>query len=194
MGGPVGGGVTVERVPLARLKPAEWNPRLLKDHRFRQLCASMQADPDFLARRPILALQDGTIYAGNQRWQAARHLGWATVPAIIEDISEKLAKERSVKDNRHQGEDDEQALAEMLVELKLQDSELELLGFDADGLNKLLDSVGALGDTEPPDQQPGESKYKEQYGVIVVCVDEAEQQDVYERLNAEGLNCKVVVT
>lgn len=34
--------------------------------------------------------------------------------------------------------------------------------------------------------------YKEQFGVIVVCRDEAHHREVYERLKAEGYNCKVV--
>lgn len=34
--------------------------------------------------------------------------------------------------------------------------------------------------------------YKEQYGVIVICKDEQEQQAVYERLLAEGLTLKIV--
>lgn len=35
-------------------------------------------------------------------------------------------------------------------------------------------------------------KYKPQYGVIVICMDEKDQQAVYERLKAEGLTLKVV--
>ena len=33
---------------------------------------------------------------------------------------------------------------------------------------------------------------KAQYGVIVICKDEKEQQEIYERLRAEGLTLKVV--
>lgn len=35
-------------------------------------------------------------------------------------------------------------------------------------------------------------KYHQQYGVIVICKDEAEQKAVYERLAAQGLTLKVV--
>ena len=35
-------------------------------------------------------------------------------------------------------------------------------------------------------------KYKTQYGVIVICADEKDQQAIYERLKAEGLTLKVV--
>ena len=38
------------------------------------------------------------------------------------------------------------------------------------------------------------SKYtdKPQYGVIVICADEKEQKEIYERLLKEGLTLKVV--
>ncbi|WP_417292014.1 hypothetical protein [Desulfovibrio porci] len=35
-------------------------------------------------------------------------------------------------------------------------------------------------------------KYREQFGVIVVCKDEAEHKAAYERLKAQGYKCKVV--
>lgn len=38
----------------------------------------------------------------------------------------------------------------------------------------------------------GKYTYKPQYGVIVVCKDEAEQKAVFERLYAEGLTLKIV--
>lgn len=34
--------------------------------------------------------------------------------------------------------------------------------------------------------------YKEQYGVIVICSNEKEQQEIYERLRALGLKLKIV--
>lgn len=34
--------------------------------------------------------------------------------------------------------------------------------------------------------------YKPQYGVIVICKDEKEQKEIYERLLKEGLTLKVV--
>ncbi|MFH2099457.1 MAG: hypothetical protein ABIJ95_08110 [Pseudomonadota bacterium] len=39
-----------------------------------------------------------------------------------------------------------------------------------------------------------ESRYREQYGVIVICGDEKEQKRVYEELSRKGLKTRVVVT
>ena len=36
--------------------------------------------------------------------------------------------------------------------------------------------------------------YKEQYGVIVICKDESEQEKVYNELLEKGYECKVVTT
>ncbi len=73
---------TAVATSLSALRPSPWNPRTISDDRFQNLCHSIQADPDFLWRRPILAQADGTIYAGTMRYRAAEHLGLATVPAI----------------------------------------------------------------------------------------------------------------
>lgn len=35
-------------------------------------------------------------------------------------------------------------------------------------------------------------RYKEKFGVIVMCKDEAEHKAVYDRLKAQGYTCKVV--
>lgn len=39
----------------------------------------------------------------------------------------------------------------------------------------------------------GDFKYKSQYGVVVICSDEKEQKEIYEKLLAMGLTLKVVV-
>src|SRR4051812_27878709 len=110
---------TTRLIPLGELHPAPWNPRLIKDARFRQLCASIQADPRFLWDRPVLATRQGTIYAGNMRYRAVEHLGWAAVPGRQYDVSEQEAKERALRDNNQFGEWEDQQLAELLVSLQM---------------------------------------------------------------------------
>lgn len=133
--------VTAQLVPLARLRPAPWNPRTIREPRFKNLCQSIQADPDFLWRRPVLAMADGTVYAGNMRLRAAQHLGWESVPAIVEDVPEQLAKERALRDNRGWGDDDDQALAELLYALREAGSDVGLLGFEDAEIDALLATV-----------------------------------------------------
>jgi len=178
----------VEAVPLDRLRPASWNPRTIKDERFQNLVRSIQADPDFLWRRPILATADGTIYAGNMRYRAAEHLGMSTVPAIIENIPEELAKERALRDNHQWGDWQDDQLGELLFGLRSGGADLEVLGFTEKELAKLLDEVG-VGVSEAED----EFAYHEQFGVTVICKDAGEQERVYDKLKEQGYDCRVVV-
>ena len=85
MSGPV-----PEATPLAALHPAEWNPRDIRDERFQNLCRSIEADPEFLWRRPVLAQTDGTIYAGNMRFRAAQN-GTRTSPDPIASLRSSSA-------------------------------------------------------------------------------------------------------
>jgi len=141
-------------VSLLELTPASWNPRTIKDERFANLCRSLEADPEFLQLRPILATLDGTIFGGNQRYRAAQQLGWETVPAILVDIPEQLAKERAMRDNAQWGQWDEDDLAKLIAELNEQGSSLELLGFDERELQSLLDRLDGAGGLTGPDDVP----------------------------------------
>jgi hypothetical protein len=59
------------------------------------------------------------------------------------------------------------------------------------------EDMAEKGSSRPPVRhppRPPKGRYRQQYGVIVLCADEAEQRSVYERLKSEGLKIRVVVT
>ena len=155
--------VTAVAVPLVELRPAPWNPQSITEERFQNLCDSIRADPDFLCRRPVLAQADGAIYAGNMRYRAAQHLGMKTVPALVEDVSDRLARERALRDNAQWGEWEEDELASLLARLGSEESNLDVLGFDQRDLQKFLDSLEgppALGDPDDLPALPDEPETK----------------------------------
>jgi ParB-like chromosome segregation protein Spo0J len=130
--------LTVEQVPIDRLRPAPWNPRSVRDERFAQLCRSLEADPAFLEQRPILAQADGTVFAGNHRLLAAKHLGWVTVPAIIADVPDDVAKRRAMIDNNNAADWADDDLGALLASLGDSGTDLTLLGFEDGELERLL--------------------------------------------------------
>jgi DNA modification methylase len=146
--------LSVVAVEMSSLHPAEWNPRLIKEERFQNLCASIVADPDFLWHRPVLAQADGTIYAGNMRYRAAQHLGMTTIPAIVEDVPDQLARERALRDNAQWGEWQQDELALLLDQLGQAGSDIELLGLDERELQQLLDRISALANLGDPEVVP----------------------------------------
>ena len=78
-------------LPLERLRCWPENPRTIRPERLEQLKRALADDPEMLQARPLLALPDGTVIAGNQRLRAARELGWQTIPVI----TVKLERERA---------------------------------------------------------------------------------------------------
>lgn len=148
-------------VPTSALRPADWNPRIVMTPQFRQLVSMIRADPGFLLARPVLAMDDGTIYAGNQRYRAVCQLyrdGWESplwplghVPAILSPITEAEAKARAIRDNTHAGHWQELALAEALVEIASASGEdtLPTLGLTDTELTNILATAGVTDPVHP---------------------------------------------
>src|SRR5207248_7250183 len=108
-------------------------------------------DPEMLRARPLLALPDGTVIAGNQRLRAARELGWQTIPVITVELEPGRARLWALRDNNPYGEWDEPALAELLAELGEGGVDLALSGFGERELDRLLAELPAVQD---PDEAP----------------------------------------
>jgi hypothetical protein len=98
----------------------------------------MEAERRLLEVRPVIALPDGLVVAGNQRLLAARQLSWETIPAVFADLDEEQAARWTLLDNRGFGEDDVDLVAELLAELQERGSDLDLTGFERAETDALL--------------------------------------------------------
>jgi len=126
------------------------NPRTISEGRFEQLQRTMLAHPDLLDARPLIALPDGTVIAGNQRLLAARALGRETIPTVYADLDEVEATQWMFLDNRAFGEDNEDIAAELLAELEARGGDLDLTGFARSETDSLL--RGLLQRDRDPDE------------------------------------------
>ncbi len=100
--------MNITYLPIKQLTPLESNPRKITGVQFDKLKKSLKKDPKFFECRPCLVNiePDGTkrIYAGNQRYQAAKKLGFKEIPCYVDDnLDEKIIHERILKDNVHYG-------------------------------------------------------------------------------------------
>ncbi len=102
---------------VADLKANPRNPRRISPARMAQLKRVLVAERELLDVRPVIALLDGTVIAGNQRLAGARELGWEEIPAVFVDLDEVRANTWMFLDNRGFGEDDDDLAAEILAEL-----------------------------------------------------------------------------
>lgn len=116
---------------LTTLQKLDNNPRIIKDGQFEKLCQSIERNPDYFNARPlILSNRTGelVIIAGNQRFEAAKHLGLKEVPTyLIEGLTEEREKEIIIRDNVNNGEWDHDVLANEFNIDELDDWGLELI-------------------------------------------------------------------
>lgn len=131
----------VEVVSIASLHEWDRNPRNISDHALERLKRSLEAEPQMLDARPVIALTDGTVVAGNMRLRAARELGWKTVPTVFVDLDENRAREWALRDNASYGEWDDAALADLMREMQDDGANLDLTGFDEQEFAAILESV-----------------------------------------------------
>jgi hypothetical protein len=134
----------IELWPIDRLRPYERNPRTHSEGQVDQIAASIV---EFGWTNPILVDESAGILAGHGRLLAARKLGLADVPVIrFEHLSEAQKRAYILADNQIalQAGWDDALLAEELAWLPDECFDLDLIGFDATELERLL----ALADAE----------------------------------------------
>ena len=198
-----GGGIKPQKkiMKIAELKPDKRNANKGTKRGADAVAKSLR---DYGAGRSVLVDRSGNILAGNQTVKAASAAGIDQDVIVVEtDGSQLVVVQRTDLDR-----DDPKARA-----LAIADNRAAELGLEWDPANLAELSTGLdlhpffstaeLAEIIAPDEAdasgaPGaetlEGRYKQQYGVICICKDEADQRTVYEKLTGQGLECRVVVT
>lgn len=129
--------------------------------------------------------------AVREYWQEFLNRPQAEV-VIADDLTEDEKKQFIIKDNVSFGDWDYDEL-ENWDSAKLEDWGVDIIPPDFGGEGGPTDGGTEEndGDTTPVNNK-NNFKYESQYGVIVMCSSEEEQEQIYNRLTGEGFTCKVV--
>ena len=127
--------IQIERWSLDRLVPFARNPRTHTEEQVAQIAASIV---EFGWTNPVLVGSDGVVIAGHARLQAARKLGLSEVPVIVLDhLSEAQRRALVIADNQLALAGtgwDEELLRGLLVDLRQDEFNLDVLGFSDEEL------------------------------------------------------------
>ena len=127
------------KINIDRLKHAEYNPRKdLKpgDAEFEKIKNSIT---EFGYCEPIIVNSDMTIIGGHQRAKVLKELGYTEIDCVVINIDKIKEKALNIALNKVTGEWDFESLAKLLDELKEEDYNIELTGFDFSEAEKLWD-------------------------------------------------------
>ena len=172
------------KLPVNDIHPYPNNPRI-NDEAVAYVVESMNQTGNL---DPIEVDEDNVILSGHTRLLALEQLGITETECVrYTGLTEEQKKKYRL-------------LANKTAEVSTWDEELlnmELGDLDFGGFDFGFElSDGGVDKPKQSDNEDDETtthfNYSEQYGVIVMCADEAEQEQIYNRLTDEGFTCKVV--
>ena len=140
----------VELRQVTDIKPYPNNPRR-NDGAVAAVAASIRA---FGFRQPIVVDEEGVIIVGATRYKASLSLGLAEVPVhVAAGLTPAQRQAYRIADNKTAAlaDWDDDLLVRELASLQQMDFDIDLLGFSAEELGRLLDVGGSPGLSDPDD-------------------------------------------
>jgi DNA modification methylase len=188
-------GLEVERVEVSTLLNDPANVRKHNERNLESIKASLAR---FGQQKPIVVGRDGVVIAGNGTLAAARSLGWSMIDIVRSHLTGAEATAYAIADNRtaELAEWDEDALAQQLAALQIEDEELlAATGFDEKELEEMSGPAEVEEDEVPdppadPITKPGDLWILGEHRLL--CGDSTNAEDV-ERLLA-GVKAGMMVT
>jgi len=173
------------------------NPKNARRHpQAQQQALADVLDEVGVVQRVIVNQRTGYVVDGHARIALALRQGQPTIPVVYVDLDEReealiLATLDPIS---AMATTDAAALDELLRDVHTGSAALQTM---LDGLATEAGLYGVGRDDEPADPLAGvdmSDRYKSQFGVVVVCESEDEQERVYAELQGQGYACRVVVT
>ena len=121
------------------IKPYKNNPRINK----RAIGVVAESIKEFGFKNPIVVDSNNEIIVGHTRLEASKLLGLEVVPVIVaDDLSEEQVKAFRIMDNKLSefAEGDYTKLLEEIEELRNEDYDIDLTGFNEAEIGEMIDS------------------------------------------------------
>jgi hypothetical protein len=136
--------MNIERIDIARLMPADYNPRkALKqgDAEYEKLKRSLN---EFGFVEPLVWNKTtGNVVGGHQRLTVLKDLGYTEADCVVVEMDAQKEKALNVALNRIQGEWDNDKLAAVLSDLDSAAFDVSLTGFDGAEIDELMNGFYA---------------------------------------------------
>lgn len=176
----------IEQIDIEKLIPYAMNARTHSDEQVSQIAGSIK---EFGFNNPVLIDEDNGIIAGHGRVLASKKLSLKEVPCIrLNHLSDAQRKAFILADNKialNSGWDYELLKSE-IESLSEQDFRLELLGFDINELNSILEIEEVLKDEKEITDDGNRNL------LLVEFENEIELENLFNEMQERGFNCKIM--
>ena len=179
----------IEKVSIDSIKVYPNNAKIHTAEQIEQIKESIQ---EFGNNDPIAIDEKGFIIEGEGRYLAQKDMGLNEIEVIrLTHLSEEQKTAYMLVHNKltmNTGFD-----IDLLEEELSKIENIDMKDFDFD-IKELEEELEKEANQSEINQAESSFNYKEQYGVIVICKNEEEQEKVYNELHEKGFECKVVTT
>lgn len=184
--------MNIQKIKIDKLIPATYNPRKNLKPSDAEYVKIKNSIEKFGFVSPLVINKDMTVIGGHQRLKVLKEMGIVEVECIIVDLDKTNEKALNIALNKIQGDWDEEKLEALLQELKLEDFDTNLTGFDFDEVDEILKDVNgskeddfdvdsAYEEIEEPITKPGDVWILGKHRLM--CGDSAQKEDVMCLMN-----------
>lgn len=159
--------INIQIIDINKLIPATYNPRKDLKPDDAEYIKIKNSIVKFGFVSPLVINKDMTVIGGHQRLKVLKDLGITEVECIVVDLDKTNEKALNIALNKIQGDWDEERLEALLQELKLEEFDINLTGFDFDEVDEMLKDISgskeddfdidsAYEEIEEPITKPGD--------------------------------------
>lgn len=178
------------------------DPRNARSHSEQNLLAIERSLREFGQLKPIVVHRESkTVEAGNGLLTAARRLGWSHLAVVWVEHDGTAQRGFSIADNRtaELADWDDAILGDLIGQLEgdapdlFQDLLLADLLTEDKGSAAGADSEDSAGEkVDSGNAEETEEPVPERFSIVIDCQDEAEQKTLFEQLQNEGKQCRLL--
>ena len=184
--------MNIQIIDINKLIPATYNPRKDLKPDDAEYIKIKNSIVKFGFVSPLVINKDMTVIGGHQRLKVLKDLGITEVECIVVDLDKTNEKALNIALNKIQGDWDEEKLEVLLQELKLDDFDTNLTGFDFDEVDEILKDVtgskednfdidSAYEEIEEPITKPGDIWILGNHRLM--CGDSTHKDDIMRLMN-----------
>lgn len=167
--------------PIKELKPYKKNAKKHNKEQVEQIANSIK---EFGFTQPVIIDKHDCVVAGHGRILGAKKAGLKQVPTVcLDELTEEQIKAYRLVDNKLNESEWDYSLLDEEIE-QLTDMDMDLFGFD--------ETVEITKDDE--EKKKVEFEIKEKYEVHIICKDEKQMEQVFNKVKGYGKECKLVST
>lgn len=167
---------------IKELKPYKKNAKKHSKEQVEQIANSIK---EFGFTQPVIIDKNNCVVAGHGRILGAKKAGLKQVPTVtLEELTEEQIKAYRLVDNKLNESEWDSDLLEQELEDLIGDIDMDLFGFDENEIEQEKDEQ----------KKKVEFEIKEKYEVHIICKDEKQMKQVYNKTKGMGIDCKLVST